>query len=299
MAPSIDGANALQIDESGNVYVTGSSGGSRGESDYVTIKYNNSSEVQWVARYNGTGNGYDNAKALAVDTSGNVYVTGSSFGSEGVSDYEYATIKYSPEGNELWVAHYNAPGNSGYQAEDIAVDANGNVYVTGRGAVSYGSPSFYATIKYNNAGVEQWVATYKGAGSGYATAITVDESGNVYVTGHSESLNSSVHSYDYVTIKYNDSGAVNWVARYNGPGDYSDYATDIVVDVGGNVYVTGESDSSYVSTQFATIKYNAAGVTEWVARANNLKGNRDVPSALAVDSLGNVYVTGKSRRIRC
>src|SRR4030066_1429004 len=83
----------------------------------------------WVARYNGPGNSYDVAYALAVDDSGNVYVTGRSAGSFTYSDY--ATIKYSPAGDTLWVRRYNGPGNGHDEANALAVDGSGNVYVTG------------------------------------------------------------------------------------------------------------------------------------------------------------------------
>ncbi len=96
----------------------------------------------WVARYNGSGNGIDEAKAIAVDSSGNVYVTGFSDANGGT---DYATIKYSQSGQEEWVARYRGPGNEG-QGNAIAVDAAGNVYVTG-GIAMCQNPA-YATIKY-------------------------------------------------------------------------------------------------------------------------------------------------------
>ena len=65
----------------------------------------------WTNRYNGPGNGNDYATAVAVDGSGNVFVTGYSHGSSG-SYYDYATIAYSGAGVPLWTNRYNGPGNS-------------------------------------------------------------------------------------------------------------------------------------------------------------------------------------------
>ncbi|MEO0083548.1 MAG: SBBP repeat-containing protein, partial [candidate division WOR-3 bacterium] len=221
-----DEASAIAVDGSGNVYVTGYSWGSGTSYDYATVKYNSQGVEQWVARYNGPGNSDDGARAIAVDGSGNVYVTGSSYGSGTYADY--ATIKYNSSGVEQWVARYNGPGNSYDCAYAIAVDGLGNVYVTGYSWGS-GTSADYATIKYNSQGVEQWVARYNGPGNSWdeASAIAVDGSGNVYVTGYSYGSGTSA---DYATIKYNSSGVEQWVARYNGPGNGGDWASAIAVD---------------------------------------------------------------------
>jgi hypothetical protein len=98
----------MVIDIHGNVYVTGSSQGLTSSYDYVTIKYDASGNQIWNARYDGLGNTYDEAKSIAVDSTGNVYVTGSSIGLN--NNYDYATIKYDSSGNQLWVARYDGPG---------------------------------------------------------------------------------------------------------------------------------------------------------------------------------------------
>jgi hypothetical protein len=95
-----DEATAIAVDGTGNVYVTGESYGSDTSRDYATIKYNSAGDTVWLRRYNGPGNDEDRASAIAVDGTGNVYVTGWSVGS-GTSD-DYATIKYSGVGVEEW-----------------------------------------------------------------------------------------------------------------------------------------------------------------------------------------------------
>ena len=109
LIPSADAAVAVAVDASGNVYVTGYSYGSGTSYDYATIKYTSAGDTAWVRRYNGPGNSWDEATALAVDASRNVYVTGKSYGSG--TDRDYATIKYTSAGDMAWVRRYNGPGN--------------------------------------------------------------------------------------------------------------------------------------------------------------------------------------------
>jgi hypothetical protein len=290
-----DQASSMVVDGSGNVYVTGSSwgGATQESSDYATIKYNSTGEQQWVVYYNGPANNADLAYAIAVDGLGNVYVTGGSRSGAGLETGDYATIKYNSSGGEDWVARYNGPGNNSDYGNSIALDDSGNVYVSG---TSYGSgtSSDYATIKYNSAGVQQWVARYNGPGNGndVSYSIALDGWGNVYVTGSSDGTIASLR--DYATIKYNSAGVQQWVKRYNGPGSQDDFAYSIGLDSSANVYVTGYSTGSGTGLDYATIKYSAGGIQRWVARYNGPGNSNDWARSLAVDSLGNVYVTGWS-----
>jgi uncharacterized delta-60 repeat protein len=283
--PEFAFAYAVAVDVSGNVYVTGSSYGSNGLNDFATVKYSSSGDTLWVQRYNGPADNWDAARDLALDASGNVYVTG-----ESSSDsFDYVTIKYSPSGTQEWVARYNGQEGSDDWPKDLAVDASGNVYVTGQ---SSGSGTFYdyATVKYSPTGTQEWVARYNGPGNtkDSAWALGVDGSGNVYVTG--DSGEGSENLSDYVTVKYDPSGAQQWVARYS---SLYDYATDLVVDASGNVWVTGYSFGSGTGYDYATVRYSSNGVQRWVARFHGGLSD-DLPYDLAVDASGNVYVTGET-----
>jgi hypothetical protein len=237
---------AIAVDKSGNVYLTGSRF-SYPDYDYQTIKYDSFGQEQWATIYNGPRNNYDAANAIAVDDLGNVYVTGGSFGS---TSTDYATIKYSSTGQQQWVARYDQGGYD--EARAMAVDGSGNVYVTGQLTDSNSYPD-YGTIKYNSVGEQQWVARYNGPPenrSDVATAIALDASGNVYVTGRSQRTTYIYSDYDYATVKYDPGAKQQWVARYDGPGNADDQAVGIVLDQSGNVYVTGTSNGDY-----ATVKY--------------------------------------------
>jgi uncharacterized delta-60 repeat protein len=281
-----DSGQAIALDRSGNVYVAGFSDSEGTGYDYATIKYNSAGQREWVARYNGPGNDGDLAQAIAVDDSGNVYVTGFSVGAG--TGLDYATIKYNSAGQEQWVARYNGPGNNTDEGVAVAVDSSGNVYVTGE-SWGQGTKTDYATIKYNSLGQEQWVARYDSSASvDNAAAIAIDSSGNVYVTGDSGSI------FDYATIKYNPAGQEQWVARYDGPENDDDGATAIAMDTSGNVYVTGFSVGSGSGYDYATIKYNSMGQRQWVARYNGPGNDSDLAGSIALDDAGNVYVTGNS-----
>jgi uncharacterized delta-60 repeat protein len=286
---SFDQANAVAVDGSGNVVVTGQSTGSGSFEDYATIKYSGAGLPLWTNRYNGPGNGIDYPYAVAVDGSGNVVVTGASAGN-GSSD-DYATINYSSAGVPLWTNRYNGPGNSGDTAAAVAVDGSGNVLVTGD---SVGGSGDYATIKYSGAGLPLWTNRYNAGPSDVATAVAVDGGGNVFVAGLSYDSGSSA---DYATVKYSAAGVPLWTNRYNGPGGPGngiDEAQAVAVDGSGNVLVTGGSFNGSSSYDYATIKYSGAGVPLWTNRYNGPGNDDDEVNAVAVDGIGNVFVTGFS-----
>ena len=282
-------AYAIAVDSAGNVYVTGYSTGSGSFDDFCTIKYDPNGNQLWVARYDGSAHGLDEAYSLALDSAGNVYVTG---GSNGDSSYDYATVKYDTNGNQLWVARYNGPADYIDEANAIAVDRAGNVYVTGNSAGTSQTDDDMATIKYDANGNELWVARYGGTLSDKAFAIALDDISNVYVAGYSDA--GFFIGFDYATVKYDANGTKLWAARYNGLGTGSshDVPVAIAVDTLGNAYVTGLSEGGSNNSVYATIKYDSNGNQLWVARYHGPSRDYNVASALALDSAGNVYVTG-------
>ena len=289
-----DDPSAIAVDDFGNVYVTGASYASATAYDCATIKYYPNGDTAWVRRYDGPDNDVDGAGAMAVDNSGNVYVTGFSYSSATSGDY--LTIKYHPNGDTAWVRTYNAPLNQQDRAYAIAVDDSGYVYVTGSSWVYVSEGYDYVTIKYYPNGDTAWVRRYNGTVNAHdeACAIAIDNSRNVYVTGSSQQILYYPYNFDYTTIKYYPNGDTAWVRRYNGPGDSNDETKAIAVDGSGNVYVTGWSYGGGTSEDYATIKYYPNGDTAWVRRYNGPGDSTDWANAIAVDGSGNVYVTGWS-----
>lgn len=304
LASGVDVPNDVAVDAQGNIYVTGKSDGNETSRDYYTAKYNPAGVLLWSARYDGPYHGFDIPNAVAVDAGGNVYITGMSMSSDSTL-YDYATIKYSSNGQQLWVTRYNGAGNGTDAAADIAVDNAGNVYVTGSAVHEQWGDDDYTTIKYNSSGLEQWVATYDGNYLDEAVGIDLDYYGNVYVTGRSDDKvrNSPIYQgfSDYATIKYSSEGTQEWIARFNAIDTSYAFPVDIQVDGDGNVYVTGYiadgSGSDVTDSDYATVKYNSTGIEQWAAFFDGLRnmdnsGSLYVAQALTLDALGNVYVTG-------
>lgn len=281
-----DCAYDIAVDDSGNVYVTGISCGPGTGNDYCTIKYDSHGDTLWIRRYHESyWNGVNDAFAMALDSSGNVIVTGMSAGPD--SSYDYLTIKYSPDGVELWRRRYIGPAGGRDEASAIVADNEGNVYVTGRSVGPDGSDDF-ATTKYSSSGDSLWVSTYASPGNGTdrAESIAIDRAGNVYVTGRSAG--------DFAAIKYNSAGDTVWTRRFHWPGDGESNAHDIGVDSENNVYVTGSAKIEDVDFGCMTIKYSPMGDTLWVRRYD-ASGGYDLAKTLALDEEGNIYVGGYGR----
>ncbi|MCX6199564.1 MAG: SBBP repeat-containing protein [Bacteroidetes bacterium] len=290
---------AMSVDASGNVYTTGASVQVPFTADYLTVKYNSAGIKQWEKSYNGIAGSDDRAYAIAIDAVGNVYVTGGS-----AYDNSIVTIKYSSLGDSLWTRTYTGPtsGHNWTFAKSIFVDDSGYVYIAGTSeglTAVHGLRQDYTTIKYSSLGVQQWVSRYNGPGTDadVINSMTVDPTGNVYVTGFAGGGSTgSGDSYNNITtIKYNPLGDTLWTKTFIGIGISPDEGNKLTLDNLGNVYVTG---TTYVDTSaeenIITIKYAADGTEQWKKFFNGPGNNTDEGIALIVDSLHNLYVTGKS-----
>ena len=273
-----DQPKALAVDGAGNVYVTGHSGTTWPSSHYATIKYGPGGDQLWAARYEGPAQGHHEARSIALDGSGNVYVTGSVEVNRERNDFDYGTVKYSPDGNEAWVAHYGGESDfSKDQAVALSLDGTGNIYVTGS------SDGDIATLKYDRDGNEMWARRFDAGSDGdvtlaFAKALAVDEAGNVYIAG-------DVNGAAFLILGYNTDGTLRFATESTGSGEYN--AAGLVLDGEGSIYFTGTADGDYL-----TIKYSAAGEELWSARYDGPGHGDDMARALSIDREGNVYVTG-------
>lgn len=280
---SSDYPYAMGVYNSENIFVTGLNYCK--DSDILTIKYDGNGIEQWRDLYDGPGSSDDQVVGIAADDSGNVYISAKS--KSPVSDYDYLTLKYNASGELIWTARYDDTSHNADEPVGIVLDKWNNVIVTG-------SNMDITTVKYNSDGEQQWVANFDGTSNSLedrAMAVTVDDSGNVYVTG--QCYNNGTAD-DIVTIKYDKDGIQQWVAFYNGVNNFGDCGKDIVTDKNGNVFVTGETYASGSSSDFITIKYNSYGDTIWTRRFNSGPNGDEHSVAMIIDNSVNIFVTGIS-----
>ncbi len=261
------------------------------------------------------GGGYERAQSIAVDGSGNVYVSGYSGITWGSPVRAYTSgsdafaAKLDSSGNLTWNTFLGGSGSD--EGYSIAVDGSGNVYVGGYSNATWGSPIRAYTsgddafaAKLDSSGALTWNTFLGGSGYEYGYAIAIDTSGNVYVGGYSPATwGSPIRAYtssdDAFAAKLSSSGGLTSNTFLGGSGYERGQA--IAVDGSGNVYVGGYSGTAswgspiraYTSSSDAfAIKLDSSGALVW----NTYLGTSgtDQGSGIAVDGSGNVYVGGKS-----
>jgi len=255
-ANGVDEAVAVWVDPEGNVIVTGRSVGSGTNYDYTTVKYNTSGAQLWAARYNGPGNGVDEPSALAVDDSGNVYVTGRSIGSG--TNFDYATVKYDANGNQVWASRYNGADNGVDEASALTLDGKGNAIVTGR-SYSAATNFDYLTIKYNASGDTLWTRHFNERG------VSVDNTGPLF------SGVTAVRSAGPFAARLDWAPAIDDQAR----------SDEIVYDIyratapGGENFGSPTYTTAPGATSFLVTALSPDTTYYFVVRARDQQGNRD------------------------
>ncbi|MGQ9707497.1 MAG: SBBP repeat-containing protein [bacterium] len=286
-----DEAMALALTPEGDVVLTGISDGMDGTNDIATVKFSGSTgETLWSRRWHEVSGSIDQARAIACDRMGNIFVAGWSGTAPVFSDF--ITIKYRADGTELWVRRYD--NGHADQAMAVVPDEVGGCYVTGYS--SNGSNSDYLTIHYLSNGTQEWAVRYNGTANGddVATGLVWDLAGNLYVTGYSWGGEAS--QLDYLTLRYNADGELLWTQRYDGTATESeiksDYAFAIALDDLGNVYVTGRAGESGNWYDATTIKYTPAGQRVWVNRFDWGENAPDGAGEIQVGPDRSVYCAG-------
>src|SRR6266850_2605074 len=274
--------------DAGYIYAAGYSGGPNASSfDYTVIAFSTAGESLWTNRYDGAAHATDWPSDIAADTdNGNLYVTGSSFFTDTGDDF--LTIAYSSGGSPLWTNRF---GNDDYdlpvpdQPSALAVAADGTVFVTGRSGESC------ATLAYAPNGTLLWTNFFNTGEYSVGGSLSVDADGNVYVAA---ATHNSEHAYDFAILAYSRTGTPLWTNFYNGPDNSDDLPGQIAVDSFGHVYVSGGSTAEPGVSSYVTLAYSTAGMCLWTNIYQGTNSSFNESGALALDRIGNVYVTGSS-----
>jgi hypothetical protein len=315
VANQITYGNALAIDRSGNVYVTGSTkGGLDGNQktgstfDAFVTKYSSNGVKQFTRQF-GVAGQETVGTAVVTDDFGNVYVVGYTTGGLDNNDMAGST-------RDMFVAKYNSNGIRQFTRQlgvarekkvgiGVAVDASGNFFVAGYTTGAVNGQDMTGTVdafysKYNRDGILQFTRLLGAAGRetrGYA--VSTDLNGNVFVAGYTEGSldgNTLNGSADFFVTKYNSSG-VKQFTRQLGAGNAETVGTAVATDITGNVYVTGRTTGGLDGNtltgthDFFVTKYNRNGVKQFT-RQLGAAGAETRGNEVATDASGNVFVTG-------
>lgn len=285
------------------VYVAGYTFGSlagpnAGDADAFVRRYTAAGNVVWERQFGTTSE--DIATEIATDDSGNVYVAGYTQGAlvTSTGDYDAFVRKYDPNGTELWTRQFGTPGVD--IAFGIAVDGNGDVYITGytdgalRGTPKGGLDVFIR--KYDASGTHAWTRQFGTAADDVGVSTAVDQNGNAFIAGYTLGPLAGANrgSGDSFLRKYNTNGSAQWTRQFG--TRKNDVAWGLATDSTGAVIVVGQTRGSATAVpgtgrgQAYVRKYNTTG--QLVANDEFGSSSDDKAHAVAVDTNNNYYVTG-------
>ena len=300
--------SGVAIDSLGNIYVTGFSDSgpiintNGGDCDIFLTKYNSSGVSKWT-RHWGTKIG-SSGTGVVTDSSGNIYVTGITFGNlDGNTNRGNEDIfltKYDSSGAKQWTRQW---GTSNFDwGKSVATDSSGNIYVTGwtignlDGNTNAGSSDIFLT-KYDSSGSKQWTRQWGTSGIDWGERVATDSSGNIYVTGFTVGgLDGNINAGgdDIFLTKYSSSGVKQWTRQWGTKKD--DRGSSAAIDSSGNIFVTGytkgelDNNTNMGGYDIFLTKYSSSGIKQWTRQWGTAKDDKG--SCAAIDSSGNIYITG-------
>ena len=346
-----DLANSIATDSSSNVYITGvtnstsgisTSGshqpahGGNGDDDTYIVKFDSTGKRKWATYFGNNGSEWGND--ITCDAAGNIYMTGYTHSTSGIaSSSAYQTsrggggtfisdaflVKFNTSGTRLWATYFG--GDDVDQGYGVSCDASGNVFITGHtySNNAIASSGAHQTVqagdadafiaKFNSSGTKQW-STYFGKGDeDCARKVTCDASGNVFITGYTNSTSGMASStghqkiyddkYDAFVAKFNSSGTRQWSTYYG--GSEIEWGYDVACDKTGNLYLVGSTRSTNAiattdALQTANAGYMDAFLVKFTPDGKRVWGTYyggdqyDYGFEVCGDIPGNIYVGGET-----
>jgi hypothetical protein len=345
-----DYGTSIAIDNSGNAYITGYTAST--DYDITPGAFQTSKEAVedvFVTKLNSTGSdllystyiggGYsDHAYAIAIDASGNAYITGvtesdnfyispGAFQTNYAGNYDVFVTKLNSSGSKIMYSTFIG-GSEWDEGRAIAIDGSGNAYITGftkstdyditQGTLQSSNGGGYDVFvtKLNSTGSALLYSTYiGGSNNDEGSSIVIDGSGNAYITGNTDSPDFDITpgafqttfggELDVFVTKLNSSGTGLIYSTYIG-GSRADRGNSIVIDASGNAYITGHTDSPDFDITPRAFQTAFAGVEDvFVTKLNSTgsvlmystyigESDSDEGRAIAIDGSGNAYITGNT-----
>ncbi|WP_061224945.1 SBBP repeat beta-propeller lipoprotein, LipL53 family [Leptospira weilii] len=313
----------IAVDSNENIYITGSTKdhfrGSKqeGEDDLFLIKFDSGGNELWSLQ-SGILNYSILPSEIALDSFGNIYITGKSTGPFGgpLSGPNGFIIKFDSNGNRDWVKQIAIPTSRSFP-KGLAINKTTNdIYITGSGNADYeknitpgiGIDDLFI-LKYDSNGNGRFFAQLGFVGKSFhSESITVDPLGNVLVGGSSNGRFGSElggASWLGTIVKYDSTGARQWIRQFGPLGDSHIQAqvNSIITDKNGNIFTTGSTNGNILDggdpllgDQDAFItKYNSSGQSKWIERIG-VRGAVISGDKLKFDPTGNLYVIGNTNR---
>lgn len=302
-----DKAVASAVDAANNVVVVGNglnAPAPGGNNDIYLIKYDAAGNMLWEAiPFDGAEHGNDLPTAVALRADGSIFISGyTGKAAPNAGKANFFAAKYSATGVKIWSYEYSVKADGDNKASSLAVDANGDPYVTGYITNADGNKDFY-TVKFDGASnsdtpVIKWSQPYGDSfhGDDQAAAVMIDRandadpvSGNIVVVG---TTLSGTGDHDITILRYDQAGNRNWAHTLKRPA-YDDYAKALGLDSQGNIFVATNSSKSGI-THSLGLKYdyqgNYLGATGYDIDPGSLLS--DEAKAIAVNSLNEAFVAG-------
>jgi len=306
--PADDESHGIAVDASGNIHVCGVTKGnlggrSAGDWDGFLVKYDASGKLLWKQQLGTPAEDWFNA--VAVDSSGNVYVGGETEGSlAGTKDKPWGCdvilVKYDASGKLFWSRQIVTPGEISF-CLSVAADSSGNVYITGETCGSIGGPNagWYDAylIKYDSSGTVLWKRQFGSDLDDCGCSVAVDDAGDPYVGGYTHAIHNGSHpeKKDAFLVKYDASGSQQWYREIG--TEKEEEGCCVAVDHSGNAYLGGWTYGSLGGTNAGDcdaflVKYDDSGKVLWKRQFGTT--SYDKAFSVAIGPACSVYVAGET-----